>query len=239
MPEVPCPIPGCEYKTPDVDATVVVELIKAHSAIHPGAAAAVAKVERVRRPTVTAAGTTEDKIGPNFNNYVAGTKIEGPDKVIQLNECCDEPLRKDMTRTNHMMVMASICKLAVREEDTMVARVSLHNMRQDRDETVRGIGARLQGQANICKFITKCTNCNEDVNYTEAIMRDVLSRGFCDPEIQMDLLGDQHQNMTLEEVYKFVEAKEAGKRSASRLFDSHAVEASSSYRKSKQQANSN
>ena len=51
----------------DVDATVVVELIKAHSVIHPGAAAAVAKVERVRRPTVTAAGTTEDKIGPNFN----------------------------------------------------------------------------------------------------------------------------------------------------------------------------
>ena len=58
-------------------------------------------------------------------------------------------------------------------------------------------------------------------------MRDVLSRGLCDPEMQMDLLGDQSQNMTLAEVYKFVEAKEAGKRSASRLFDSHAVEASS------------
>ena len=125
---------------------------------------------------------------------------------------------------SHDEVMASIRKLAVREENTMVARVALHNMRQDRDETVRGFGARLQGQANICKFIIKCNNCNEDVHYTEAIMRDVLSRGLCDPEIQMDLLGDQNQNnyMTLEEVYKFVEAKEAGpgKKSASRLFDS-------------------
>ena len=50
MPEVHCPIPGCEYKNPDVDATVVVELIKAHIAIHLTVAAAVVKVDRVRRP---------------------------------------------------------------------------------------------------------------------------------------------------------------------------------------------
>ena len=183
MPEVPCPIPDCEYKTPDVDATVVVELIKAHSAIHPAVAAAVAKVERVRRPTVTAAGTTEDwaYFQSRWNDYVAATKIEGPDKVIQLIECCDEPLRKDLARAaggshkdkSHDEVMASIRKLAVGEENTMVARVALHNMQQDRDETVRGFGARLQGQANICKFMIKCNNCNEDMHYTEAIMRNV------------------------------------------------------------------
>ena len=91
MPEVPCPIPGCEYKTLDVDATVVVELIKAHIAIHLTVAAAVAKVDRVHRPTVTAAGTTEDRayFQSRWNYYVATTKLEGPDKVIQLIE----PLR--------------------------------------------------------------------------------------------------------------------------------------------------
>jgi hypothetical protein len=35
---------------------------------------------------------------------------------------------------------AAINKLAVREENTMVARVTLHNMRQDRDEPVRKLG---------------------------------------------------------------------------------------------------
>ena len=58
----------------------------------------------------------------------------------------------------------------------MVARVALHNMRQDRDETIRSFGARLCGQAGVCKFVTKCPQCDSDVNYTETILRDVLSR---------------------------------------------------------------
>ena len=53
----------------------------------------------------------------------------------------------------------------------------------------------------------------------QAVLRDVLSRGLDDSEIQLDLLGDKNQEMTLEEVFKFVEAKESGKRSASRLLD--------------------
>ena len=126
-------------------------------------------------------------------------------------------------------------KLAVREENTMVARVTLHNMRQDREETVRSFGARLGGQAGICKFLTNCPGCNTDVNYTESVLRDLLTKGIADPEIQLNLLGNSNQDMSLEEVFKFVESKEAGKHSASRFLDSHAVEStSSSYRKTKQ-----
>ena len=40
-------------------------------------------------------------------------------------------------------VMAAIKELAVREENTMVARVQLHNMRQDQEEKIRSFGARL------------------------------------------------------------------------------------------------
>ena len=96
-------------------------------------------------------------------------------------------------------------------------------------------GAHLRGQAGICKFLGKCPGCNTDVNYTESVLRDVLTKGIADPEIQLDLLGSNNQDMSLEEVFKFVETKEARKRSASRLLDSHTVEStSSSYRKSKQ-----
>ena len=67
------------------------------------------------------------------------------------------------------------------------------------------------------------------------MLRDVLTEGIADPEIQLDLLGSNNQDMSLEEVFKFVESKEAGKCSSSHLLDSHAVEStSSSYRKSKQ-----
>ncbi|KAK3715192.1 hypothetical protein RRG08_040041 [Elysia crispata] len=90
-------------------------------------------------------------------------------------------------------------------------------MRQDRDEPIRTFGAHLAGQAGVCKFTIKCPSdtCGCAVNYTEAIVRDALIRGVADPDIQLDLLSHKNQDMSLEDVLQFVEAKEAGKRSAS------------------------
>ena len=42
--------------------------------------------------------------------------------------------------------------LAVREENIMVARVTLHNMKQDRGKPIRACGARLCEQEGACKF---------------------------------------------------------------------------------------
>lgn len=64
----------------------------------------------------------------------------------------------------------------------MVARVTLHNMRQDRDEPVHTYGASLRGQAGVCKFTQQCTGCDANVDYTEAILRDVLCRGLEDSD---------------------------------------------------------
>ena len=63
-------------------------------------------------------------------------------------------------------VLAANEKLAVRIESNMVARVTLQNMRQDRDEPIRNFRARLNGQAGVCKFTIKCPNCEHDVNMT-------------------------------------------------------------------------
>ncbi|XP_046864810.1 uncharacterized protein LOC124459404 [Xenia sp. Carnegie-2017] len=170
-------------------------------------------------------------------------KITGKDKVIQLLECCDETLRKDLTRnaggtlTNKPIdeVMAAIRELAVREENTMVARIKLHNMRQDRDETIRSFGARLRGQASVCKFTINCPNCATEINYTDNILRDALTVGIADSDIQLDLLSDKNQNMTLEEAFLFIEAKEAGRRSATHLLNSQSIDATrSQYRRGKQ-----
>ena len=115
----------------------------------------------------------------------------------------------------------------------MVATVTLHNMRQDCNEPVCAFGARLRGQASVWKFTQKYMGCEANVDYTEAMVKDMLCRGLEDSEIQMDLLGGKNQDMTLEQVLRFVEAKEAGKRSASRLVTPQATDAvaGSSYRK--------
>ena len=60
-------------------------------------------------------------------------------------------------------------------------------------------------------------------------------RGLADSEIQLDLLGERNQDMSLEEVFQFIEAKEAGKRSANHLSQSQGVDAAhSQYRCAKQ-----
>lgn len=212
MPAIQCPVEDCDYETPDVEAVLAAALLTAHATTHGSShgATPMARAEKVKRPGISSAGTTEDwqYFKSRWSDYVKATKLDGTDRIIQLLECCDEQLRKDLTRNaagnltemTEDEVFAAMRKLAVREENTMVARVTLHNMKQDRD-------------------------VHADVDYTEAMLRDVLCRGLEDSEIQMDLLGDKNQDMTLEEVLRFVEAKEAGKRSASRLLLPHATDA--------------
>ena len=61
-----------------------------------------------------------------------------------------------------------------------------------------------------------------------------MTRGVIDGDIQLDLLSDKNQNMTLEEVFQFIEAKEAGKRLVGHLIDSQGLDASrNSYRRTK------
>ena len=97
MPAVPCPIPGCDYETADLDAAIVAALITAHSAFH--TQGQTAKVEK-KRPTIDVAGSSEEwaYFTSRWTDYVEATKITGKDRVIQLLECCSEPLRKDLTR---------------------------------------------------------------------------------------------------------------------------------------------
>ena len=59
------------------------------------------------------------------------------------------------------------------------------------------------------------------LKYTSQILWDVLIRGIANSDIQLELLGHINKNMPLEEVLQFVKAKEAGKRSASRLHDNN------------------
>ena len=71
--------------------------------------------------------------------------------VIQLLECYNDQLQRNLTRNaggtltgkTEDEMLAAIKTLAVREENVMVARVTLHNMKQDRDEPSHSFGARL------------------------------------------------------------------------------------------------
>lgn len=64
----------------------------------------------------------------------------------------------------------------------MVARDALHGMTQDHNQTVLSFGARLRGQASVYTFTMQCPGCNINVDYTDAILRDLLTSGLSDPD---------------------------------------------------------
>lgn len=99
MPTVACPIP--DYITDNLDAAVVATLITVHSAMHIPGTGTVAKVEKVKRPIKSTAGSSEEwtYFEKLLSEYVEATKLAGRDKVVKLLECCDEPLLNDLTRS--------------------------------------------------------------------------------------------------------------------------------------------
>ena len=132
------------------------------------------------------------------------TRITGLEQSMQLMECCEESLRRDLTRTEGgtlvdktpAAILLSIQALAIRQENTMIARTVLHDMRQDSDEPIRAFGARLLGQASVCKLRKQCTGCNACVDYTDDTVANVLCRGLSDIDIRQDLLGESNQELT-------------------------------------------
>ena len=174
-PALDCSIADCDYTTPDVEAIVVTALITKQGTMHNVPATnrvTSTKIENVKRPIVSSAGTSEDwsYFLSRWSDYVAATKVSGKDRIIQLLECCDEQLRKDLTRaggtrTNDTEadVLKAMKKLAVREENTMFACFTLHRMHREEDEPVHSYDARLQGQAGVCKFIIPCPHLRREL----------------------------------------------------------------------------
>lgn len=186
MPAANCPFQACTYTTESTDNAVAAIQLSVHAITH--SVIAPAKVDKVSRPTVRTGGRSEDwqYFTRRWTGYKMATQIIGNDVRAQLLECCDDRLRRDLHCSNNNIenmdeahILQAIRALAVREENTMVSRVNLHKMRQDRDKPVRTYAARLAGQAEICKFTVKCS-CTppSDVNYTTDMVRDVLCRGL-------------------------------------------------------------
>ncbi len=60
-----------------------------------------AKVEKVNRPVLVTESTSEDwnYFLTRWADYEEATGITGKSLILQLLECCDEKLRRDLTRT--------------------------------------------------------------------------------------------------------------------------------------------
>ena len=110
MPKYKCPFPECIYKTENVEDALVAILLSVHSkGTHMSALinrtattqhSQTAKIEKFRRPTISAARSNEDwsYFLTRWQEYPDATKVTGKDRVLQLLEYYKENLRKGITR---------------------------------------------------------------------------------------------------------------------------------------------
>ena len=252
---IPCPAPDCTTTFDrELAAKTLQSLIDLHArTAHPittdeQITASNSKAEKVKRPIITTQGTSEDwsYFTNRWTEYKQATKLQGVDILFQLLECCDDPLRKDITRTYGTLsteteenALKLIKNLAVRPENVLVSRVQLYSLHQDRDEPVRSFVARLRGQSSVCQFqkskLCSCSN-NVEVDYSAEMIRDAMIKGLADEDIKLDILGQANQTLSLEEAVQLAEAKESGKRSALRLHSegSSSINATSTYKRGNQ-----
>ena len=248
---IPCPFNGCTWAIPEgTDPGLAPVLLTTHALNHQTNPRA--KPAAVKRPELTSGGTTEawTYFLQRWRSYVTSVQLTGQDLTIQLLECCDSNLRRDVTRNavgplpiegmTEKELLAAIKSLAVTAENTKVARVALSRMTQDRTEPIRAFAARLRGQAEVCRFLKKCPNCDGIVNQGEERVADQLCIGLADAEIQEDLLKHPDQDLCVEDTIRFIEVRVAGKKSAMTIstpnnahaIDDHSAEAvTSQYRR--------
>ena len=125
---VNCPYPDCDFATPDGMApAVVAALLNGHILVH--SQAVRTKPKPVRRPEITAGGTTENwhYFLTRWRAYSLAVHLVGPDIAIQLLECQEPKLRRDVMRNiigplpikrhTEAELLADIKALSVREEN--------------------------------------------------------------------------------------------------------------------------
>ena len=134
-------------------------------------------------------------------------------------------------------LLEAMRKLAVRSQNTLVNVVKFLDLVQDQDESAGSFVARLKGQANICNFSVKCTSitCGLNISYTDQMVTHQLVRGLSDQSIQEQTLAHSADvdKLDLTKTLKFVEAKEAGKRSSNILTETAGLNRISEFQKQK------
>ena len=231
---IPCPI--CDYTTGEVSETLGVELIKIHALIH--TQTTKGDKAKIDRPKLSFGCTSENFVyfTKKWKSYKKMAHLQASEYADHLLACCDEDLdkaihqeyEKEINEISEADLLQLMEKIAVRKEKQIVARVCLLNMKQERDEPGGQYARKLKGQASICKYYIKhkCTcGIENKIDFSSEIIKDVLARGLYDTDIQLELLGNVDQEMSLEDTISFIETKEGGKASASSIASNQNVNA--------------
>jgi hypothetical protein len=254
-----CEVPNCTWASAEGTLEQQLQLLVIHNQIahtalfgREDAAHLVArgKPESLPRPTISEGATEADftRFQDKWLRYKRSTLAQATPRHVsdQLWACCSPELETSVyntganSNTEEYELMEKIKRLAVRRQNPLVNVSQFLDLAQDTEETAGSYMARLKGQASICSFALKCPapNCIQSVSYSDQMVAHQLVRGLEDPVIQEQVLaqGAENGSMNLDTLIKFIEAKEAGKRSSHLLSSAGGLNRMSEYRKQKNTA---
>lgn len=136
---------------------------------------------------------------------------------------------------NEDELLVLIKRLAVTPVAVNVRRSDLLSLSQCDDESARTFYARTKGKAAACAYAIECSRveCNQSVDFTDFIIKDVFISGLSDDEIKREVLGwSDLDQKSIEQTVEFVEAKEMASEAMNRGSTTASV---SSYRKQHKQ----
>ena len=239
---------GARYKTPLITEVNAMKMLESHLQLNHGQVqvgnqqrqepgdGCFTKPEKTRRPSLQK-GISEDRyltFERQWARYKKSTGMQDEAMIrAQLLACCSEELGDELDnfhgaqldQKNEADLMAEMRKLAVVTQNNLVNIMRLRSMVQDRDEPVKSFMARLRGVAEVCKLTVKCPcEPSVQVSYADKEIYHCLVKGLADMDIRNQVMGEV-QEMTLDALVKYVEAKESG-RKAGRYLDSGEAEVS-------------
>ena len=237
---------GARYTTPMLTEVNAMKMLESHLQLNHGQGqvdnqrrqeageGCFTKPEKTRRPSLQK-GISEDRyltFERQWARYKKSTGMQDESMIrAQLLACCSEELGDELDnfhgaqldQKNEEELMAEMRKLAVVTQNNLVNIMKLRSIVQDRDEPVKSFMARLKGIAEVCKLTVKCP-CNPgvQVSYADKEIYHCLVKGLADMDIRNQVMGEV-QEMDLDALVKYVEAKESG-RKAGRYLDSGEAE---------------
>jgi hypothetical protein len=172
--------------------------------------------------------------------FCEGTQLTANETTQQLFQCCDEELCNNLLRGNPNIVsrpvnelLEAIKKLAVIPVALSVRRSDLLSIRQCDGENARAFFARIKGKAATCAYsiIYPQAACQQPVDFTNMIAKDVLISGLADDEVRREVLGwPALDDSNIEATVSFIEAKEMAREALNRHSTANAI---SSYHRQK------
>ena len=102
MPDIQCPVAGCDYSTGDVDSVVVAALLNTHTVGSHSVSQPFRQQRqppKVERPQLSDAIDEEEwnAFQQNWQMFVRANDIAVADQAIQLFSCCDSALKAKLT----------------------------------------------------------------------------------------------------------------------------------------------